>query len=141
MKRLFILALAMMPATAVAQQELGSASVHIYRLNPFLARTVRPDVYMDGIKMASIASGSFFDIQIPAGKHFLYIGNHHAGEHQEPTALVLEPGHEYYLSTAYFPTGIFYRFETQMVAPDQGRSDMAELKPLNAKHIKRTSLP
>jgi hypothetical protein len=107
-------------------QENTTAMVHFYRYRQMQGSVLRPSVYMDGVQIARIENGRYYEIPVPAGEHMFYAEDKQAG-----AVVTLEPGKDYYFRTD-LQIGFWKgHFRLTMVMPEQGKFDMAKLKPLD----------
>lgn len=125
MKRIILLLLCIVAFTLSAQDAPKTATVHFYRYKQFQGSALNPSVYCDGIALARIENGKYFDAQIAAGKHTFYSEDKQAG-----AVLVLEPGKEYYFRTD-LQTGFWKgHFRLTLVQAEQGAFDLTKLKKM-----------
>jgi hypothetical protein len=115
---------------ADAQDVSTTATVHFYRYKQFEGSALKPSVYCDGVELIRMQNGRFFDMQLPLGEHTCYANDKQAG------AIVrFEAGKDYYFRVN-LQVGMWkghYRLE--MVMPEQGKYDIAKLKPLDKDKI------
>ena len=112
-------------ASSVAQED-KTATIHIYRYKQMQGAVLRPSVYMDGVQIARIENGRFYEMSVPAGEHTFYAEDKQAG-----AVVTLEPGKDYYFRTD-LQVGFWKgHFRLTMVMPEQGKFDIAKLKPLD----------
>jgi len=111
-------------------QEVETATVHFYRYRQYQGSALNPSVYCDGVRLARIWNGAFFDVKIPPGPHTFYAEDKQAG-----AVVTLESGKEYFFRTD-LQVGVFKgHFRLTMVMPEQGKYDLGKLKPMDPKDI------
>jgi hypothetical protein len=109
-----------------AQDVSTTATVHFYRYKQFEGSALKPSIYCDGVELIRMQNGRFFDMQLPLGEHTCYANDKQAG-----AILKFEAGKDYFFRVN-LQTGMWkghYRLE--MVMPEQGKYDIAKLKPLD----------
>jgi hypothetical protein len=113
-----------------AQDVSTTATVHFYRYKQFEGSALKPSIYCDGVELIRMQNGRFFDMQLPLGEHTCYANDKQAG-----AIVKFEAGKDYYFRVN-LQTGMWkghYRLE--MVMPEQGKYDIAKLKPLDKDKI------
>jgi len=113
-----------------AQDVSTTATVHFYRYKQFEGSALKPSIYCDGVELIRMQNGRFFDMQLPLGEHTCYANDKQAG-----AIVKFEAGKDYYFRVN-LQTGVWkghYRLE--MVMPEQGKYDIAKLKPLDKDKI------
>ena len=108
-------------------QEAAKPIVHIYRYKQYEGSALRPSVYCDGAVLGRIPSGRFLDVKIPPGTHTFSADDKQAG-----AVVNLEPGKEYFFRTDVQVGFWKGHFRLTMVLPEQGKYDLAKLKPLDS---------
>jgi len=109
-------------------QGTATATVHFYRYRQYVGAALNPSVYCDGVRLARVWNGSFFDVKIPAGPHTFYAEDKQAG-----AVVTLEPGKEYFFRTD-LQVGFWKgHFRLTMMMPEQGKYDLGKLKPMDSK--------
>ncbi len=122
-------------AFASAQQE-GAAIVHFYRYRQAAGKMLRPSVYCDGYELGRMQNGRVFDVRVQPGTHTFTAEDKQAG-----ATVTLEPGKEYFFRTD-LQLGFWKgHFRLTMVMPDQGKYDIANLKPSDPDTILHTRFP
>lgn len=107
-------------------QENTAATIHIYRYKQMQGALLRPSVFMDGVQIVRIENGRYYELSVPAGEHTFYAEDKQAG-----AVVTLEPGKDYYFRTD-LQVGFWKgHFRLTMVMPEQGKFDIAKLKPLD----------
>jgi hypothetical protein len=109
-----------------AQDVSTTATVHFYRYKQFEGSALKPSIYCDGVELIRMQNGRFFDMQLPLGEHTCYANDKQAG-----AIVKFEAGKDYFFRVN-LQTGMWkghYRLE--MVMPEQGKYDIAKLKPLD----------
>jgi len=109
-----------------AQDVSTTATVHFYRYKQFEGSALKPSIYCDGVELIRMQNGRFFDMQLPLGEHTCYANDKQAG------AIVKFEAAKDYFFRVNLQTGMWkghYRLE--MVMPEQGKYDIAKLKPLD----------
>lgn len=115
-----------LPLSASAQTEGGTANVYFYRYKQFQGSALKPSIYCDGRDLLRMQNGRFFELQLPAGEHTCYSNDKQAG-----AVVTLEAGKDYYFRVD-LQTGFWKgHFRLEMVMPEQGKYDIAKLKPLD----------
>lgn len=113
---------------SVGAAEAGVPIVHFYRYKQFEGSALKPSVYCDGVELGRMQSGRFLDVKIPPGQHTFYAEDKQAG-----AVITLEPGKEYFFRTE-LQVGFWKgHFRLTMIMPEQGKYDMAKLKPMESK--------
>jgi hypothetical protein len=116
--------LAARPAAGIG----GTGTVHIYRYKQFEGSALHPSVYCDETRLARIPSGRFLNVTVPAGSHTFYADDKQAG-----AVVDVEPGKDYYFR-ADVQVGFWKgHFRLNVVPAEQGKYDLAKLKPLEDK--------
>jgi hypothetical protein len=112
-------------ATATpAPSEKSMAMIHIYRYKQYYGSALRPSIYWDDESQGRLSNGRYIDVQIKPGEHTIYADDKQAG-----AAIKAEAGQDYYLR-ADVATGFWKgHFRLTMMLPEQGKYDMAKLKP------------
>lgn len=126
---LTLLCAGVLPAVA---QDAAPVKVHFYRYNQMQGIMLRPSVFVDGKKILRMDNGSFYDADLPAGEHTFYAEDKQAG-----AVVTLEPGKEYYFRTDLQVGFLKGHFRLTMVMPEQGKFDLAKLKPLDKESLKK----
>ena len=104
------------------------ATVHYYRYSQWVGRVLKPPVYCDGILLGYIQNGTYLDVKVPAGTHKFSSEENPAG-----LTVTVEPGKDYYFRTDLRPGFWVGSFALVMVMPEQGKSDMSQLTPLDSR--------
>ncbi len=108
------------------------ATVYVYRPGQYAAKLRKLTVLTNGVELARVQNGRFFVVKLPPGE---YAFSDKKVDHAAPRRR-LEAGKEYYLQVGWM-TG-FWKAKRALtwVEPEQGRSDVATLKPLDPEHIR-----
>ena len=100
------------------------------------AQRSKPSVYCDGIELARIENGRYFQIEIPSGEHTFYANDKQAG-----AVVKVEAGKDYYFRVD-LQTGFWKgHYRLNVVAPEQGEYDLRKLKPLDSNKVVHASVP
>jgi len=113
-----------------AQDIASTANVYFYRYKQFEGSALKPSIYCDDVELIRIQNGRFFELQLPAGEHTCYANDKQAG-----AIVKFEPGKDYYFRVD-LQVGVWKgHFRLDMVMPEQGKYDVAKLKPLDKDKI------
>lgn len=105
--------------------------IYVYRRKEFNTRNLQPSVYVDDIEVARMDDGKFFIIKLDPGKHNVVVNKGFSG-----AAIDMKPGRKYYFRVSY-KTGFWKaRSEMEFVPWEQGKLEVANMKPLEEKWIK-----
>ena len=117
-------------------QQADTAIVHFYRYKQFQGSALKPSIYCDGQELGRMQNGRVFDVHVAPGSHTFYANDKQAG-----AAVDLEPGKEYYFRTD-LQVGMWKgHFRLTMVMPDQGKYDVANLKPADPDNVLHDKFP
>ena len=116
------------PAPTPALVPVGAkATVHFYRYAAFAGWSLKPSLFCDGILLGYMRNGTYLDVKVPAGKHTF------ASDDKASAAVVtVEPGKDYYFRTDAVIGTWKVRFVLVTVTPEQGKSDVSELPPMDS---------
>jgi hypothetical protein len=132
---LFCLMPFMLSAFSCAQQT-DTAIVHFYRYKQMQGALLKPSVYCDGQELGRMQDGRVFDVRVAPGPHTFYANDKQAG-----ASVNLEPGKEYYFRTD-LQLGFWKgHFRLTMVMPEQGKYDVANLKPADPDNVLHDKFP
>ncbi|MBV9242992.1 MAG: DUF2846 domain-containing protein [Acidobacteria bacterium] len=107
------------------------AVIYVYRRKEFDTRNLQPSVYADDVEVARMDDGKFFIIKLDPGKHNIVVNKGFSG-----AAIDMKAGHRYYFRVTYKPGFLKARSEMEYVAYEQGKLEVANMKPLEDKWIK-----
>ena len=108
----------------------GMATVHIYRYKQYVGSALRPSIFCDDESQGRLSNGTFIEVQVKPGDHTFYADDKQAG-----AEIKIEAGHDYYLR-ADVATGFWKgHFRLTMMMPEQGKFDLAKLKPVEKEPI------
>lgn len=120
--------------TTVPAAPSNTSTVYFYRYKQFSGSALKPSVYCDGVELLRMQNGRFFEMHIPAGEHTCYANDKQAG-----VIMNFEPGKDYYLRTS-LQVGMWKgHFRLEMVMAEQGKYDVAKLKPLDSDRVVATT--
>lgn len=123
-------------AASLAAVEKQTGTAHFYRYKQFEGSALKPSVYCDGIELARIENGRYFQIEIPSGEHTFYANDKQAG-----AVVKVEAGKDYYFRVD-LQTGFWKgHYRLNVVAPEQGEYDLRKLKPLDSNKVVHASVP
>jgi hypothetical protein len=109
------------------------ATVHFYRYRLGAGQGAHPSVYCDGTVVARMQNGRVFTMQVSAGKHSFISTSKQGG-----VDLEMEPGKEYFMRLDVIGVWIGHPGLT-LTSPEQGRHEIEQLKPLDAKWVKQST--
>jgi hypothetical protein len=112
----------------------NSATIYFYRLRDAYGAVLRPSVYCDKVQIARMRNGRFLALPVPPGKHM--VTSTFAGNGLE---IEVKPGESYYFRVEMTRATMFKnaRGEVTMVAPEQGKFEVQQLKPAEAEDLKK----
>src|SRR5271165_5154777 len=111
------------------------ATMYVYRLRDRQGMLNKPSVYIDERELARIENGRFFVVNIEPGRHVV-----HSVDKASTVTVEMQPGQIYFLRVEIEQTQVTYRFETILVPPEQGWSEIGQTQPNDSKDIKASEL-
>ena len=120
--------------TTVPAAPSNTSTVYFYRYKQFSGSALKPSIFCDGVELLRMQNGRFFEMHIPAGEHTCYANDKQAG-----VIMNFEPGKDYYFRTS-LQVGMWKgHFRLEMVMTEQGKYDVAKLKPLDPDRVVATT--
>jgi hypothetical protein len=125
------LLLALVPFAGSGAEVRPTGTVHIYRYRLTVGQASHPIVSCDAFPVVKIQNGRVYTMKVSAGRHSF------TTEGPQPGADVdVEAGKEYFVRVDYSANATFAVHATPvLVAPEQGRNEIAKLRPLDGKFI------
>ena len=111
------------------------ATMYVYRLRDRQGMLNKPSVYIDERELARIENGRFFVVNVDPGRHVV-----HSVDKASTVTVEMQPGQIYFLRVEIVQTQFTYRFETILVPPEQGWSEIGQTQPNDSKDIKDSEL-
>lgn len=111
------------------------ATMYVYRLRNHRGMFNKISVYIDERELARIENGRFFIVHVDPGRHVV-----RSVDKASAVTLEMQPGQGYFLRVAIEPTQFTFRFETILVPPEQGWSEIGQAEPNDSKEIKDNEL-
>ena len=122
--KLTLLCVALLTAiSAKAYAAGGVATIHFYRVTQPEGSAMSPIISCDGVELVHLQNGSFFETQLPAGRHACRIRD---GGDLSLQGWEFEAGRDYYIQI-YFGR----RWLLKRVSAEKGRGDLAKLTPVD----------
>jgi hypothetical protein len=105
-------------------QNVKTTTINFYRYKQFQGSALKPSVYCDGIELGRMQNGRFFTVQMPVGEHTCYANDKQAG------VMIKFEGDKDYYFRVNLQVGMWKgHFRLDYVMPEQGKYDVAKLKP------------
>jgi hypothetical protein len=111
------------------------ATMYVYRLRNHQGMFGKPSVYIDEKELARIENGRFFVVHVDPGRHVI-----RSLDKASTVTVEMQPGQIYFLRVAIEKTQFTFRFETILVSPEQGWSEIGQTEPNDSKYIQDSEL-
>ena len=118
-----------------ARTAATEATMYVYRLRNHRGAFNKPSVYIDEREAARIGNGRFFVVNVAPGRHVV-----RSVDKASTVTVEMQRGQVYFLRVAMEQTQFTFRFETIVVPPEQGWSEISQTEPNDSKDIKDNEL-
>ena len=106
------------------------AMVYVYRERAFVGNLRKMPIFMDEIQIGDLVNGRYFKAELNPGKHVF-----RCRTKIEAIPVELIAGQDYYLRAELIQGALKNHWRIIQVMRDQGKSDIARLKPLDEKYV------
>lgn len=114
----------------VAAQDVSKATVYVYRKEKAFGYALEPSVFLDGQRVAAMDNGRYFALVLEPGSHIVQ-----SNEKESKIEQTFEAGKVYFAKINIVTGFAKGHGHIALVSEEQGRKDMARLKPLDAKNV------
>jgi hypothetical protein len=113
------------PEVLSTPNDSKQATVYFYRPNRIYGMALHPSIYCDGQELLRLHSGTYFSIDLPAGKHMLSSGRSEVGQFVD-----LESGKAYFFRFDLKKSSMFTGAPPVLLVPVPAETAKAEMKDL-----------
>lgn len=111
-------------ATTTSPETAGKAILLFYRESRFVGGALRPSIYVDGVEVAYLSSGSYLKVAVTPGDHAIY-----ADKKDDELTLPVESGRTYYFRVG-IRAGLFKGHgKVEPMSPEAGAKEFESWKP------------
>jgi hypothetical protein len=116
-------------------QPANFAVLHVYRPHRLIAAVQKPDIFVDGKKIASIANSQSVRIVVPPGKHNISVSKSHLENEAPINDLEMVAGNEYWIRVDISNGAWTAHLKLSIIPTDQAQTESARISELRAGDI------